>query len=271
MNPIPPRLAGKGGTGTGAASGIGEAIARRLVAEGAQVVAADINAAGVEALAAELGDAVRPLHVDVREEDEIEAMVALAVEAFGGLDAGFNVAGAAGGGPIDSQELESWRFTFAVCLDGVMLCMKHQARRMKAQGRGGTILNISSLNSVVPMFGASSYCTAKAGVAMLTQCGALELADHGIRVNCVSPGLTETAMSGQILGIPGVREAYMERIPAKRAAQPEDIAATALYLCTDDAQYVSGVNTIVDGAWATTGYPDLRPFLAQLMQPAGDA
>ena len=99
---------------------------------------------------------------------------------------------------------------------------------------------------------------------MLSKCGALEFAESGVRVNTISPGLTDTPLTAPIGGIPGVREAYMERIPAKRAATPSDIASGCLYLGSDDAGYVSGVNLFVDGAWATTGYPDLRPYLATL-------
>ena len=133
---------------------------------------------------------------------------------------------------------------------------------------GGAILNISSLNSEVPMFGGSAYCTAKAGVAMLTKCGALELAESHIRVNAVSPGLTDTPLTSMTKTVPGILDAYNERIPFKRAASPEEIAAAALYLSSDDATYISGVNLFVDGAWATTGYPDLRPHIAAAMAAA---
>jgi NAD(P)-dependent dehydrogenase (short-subunit alcohol dehydrogenase family) len=147
--------------------------------------------------------------------------------------------------------------------------MKHEGKLMANGGRGGAILNISSLNSEVPMFGGSSYCTAKAGVAMLTKCGALELAESNIRVNAVSPGLTDTPLTAMAKQVPGMLAAYNERIPLGRAASPAEIAAASLYLTSDDASYVSGVNLFVDGAWATTGYPDLRPYMMAAAAAAG--
>ena len=130
------------------------------------------------------------------------------------------------------------------------------------QGRGGAIVNISSLNQIVPFPGASSYATAKAGVGMLTQNAALELAAHRIRVNAVLPGLTDTPSTTFIRETPPIREAYMQRIPAKRAAQPEEIAAPALFLASELATYITGASLLVDGGWALTGYPDLGPLLS---------
>ena len=115
------------------------------------------------------------------------------------------------------------------------------------------------------MFFGSAYSAAKAGVVMLGQNGALELAEHGIRVTTVSPGLTATPLVDPMTSLPEVNAAFMERIPLKRAATPEDIAATALFLASDDAAYITGVNVFVDGGWEQTGYPDLRPMIEQIM------
>jgi NAD(P)-dependent dehydrogenase (short-subunit alcohol dehydrogenase family) len=257
------RYAGKVAVVTGGASGIGEAIVRRLLAEGASVVAGDINAERLEKLGTELGDKFHGVQADVRSESDVAALVA-ATGRFGSLDCGFNVAGLGRGAAIVDHSEEDWKFVLDVCLTGVFLAMKHEGKLMAEGGRGGAILNISSLNSEVPMFGGSAYCTAKAGVAMLTKCGALEMAESGIRVNAVSPGLTDTPLTSMTRQVPGILDAYNERIPFKRAASPAEIAAAALYLASDDASYVSGVNLFVDGAWATTGYPDLRPFLAAM-------
>jgi meso-butanediol dehydrogenase/(S,S)-butanediol dehydrogenase/diacetyl reductase len=259
------RYAGKVAVVTGGASGIGAQIVRRLVAEGASVVAGDVNTERLDELGRELGDGVVGVETDVTSEHALEAMVATAVERFGGLHVGFNVAGGGGGGMLLDQTEADWRRVLDLCVTGVFLSMKHEARQMVAQGGGGAIVNISSLNSEVPMHGGSAYCTAKAGVAMLSECGALEFGQHGIRVNTVSPGLTETPLTAQLLAVEGAREAYLDRIPLGRAGQPADMAASALFLASNDAAYVSGVNLFVDGAWATTTYPDLRPFLGQLM------
>ncbi len=243
---------------TGGASGIGEGIVRRLVGEGASVVAADINEQRLKALAAELGGRLATITADVTREADMAAMVTAAVDGFGSLDVGFNVAGAAQGGPLVELTEEAWDYTVDLCLKGVFLAMKHEARQLLRQGRGGAIVNISSLNSEVPMFGGSPYCAAKAGSAMLAKCGALEWGEAGVRVNAVSPGLTDTPLTAMVERVPAVKDAYLERIPLKRAATPADIAAAACFLGSEDAAYISGVNLFVDGAWATTTYPDLR-------------
>jgi NAD(P)-dependent dehydrogenase (short-subunit alcohol dehydrogenase family) len=248
---------------TGGASGIGEATVRRLLAEGASVVAGDLNAGRLEALGAELGPKLATAVCDVTDEADVEALVGLAVERFGRLDVGFNVAGAAKPGMIVDLSAEDWDFTVDICLKGVFLCMKHEARQLLAQGGGGAIVNVASLNSRVPMFGGVSYCAAKAGAAMLGECGALEWGESGIRVNTVSPGLTATPLTAGLLDIPGAQDAYLERIPMRAVGTPEHMASAALYLASSDAAYVSGTNLLVDGAWATSAYPDLRPFLAE--------
>jgi NAD(P)-dependent dehydrogenase (short-subunit alcohol dehydrogenase family) len=261
------RYAGKVAVVTGGASGIGEAIVRRLLAEGASVVAGDVNTERLELLGKELGDKFHGVRADVRSEEDVANMVAQ-TSRFGPLDCGFNVAGLGKGAPIIDHSLEDWQFVLDICLTGVFLSMKHEGKLMAEGGRGGAILNISSLNSEVPMFGGSAYCSSKAGVAMLTKCGALEMAESNIRVNAVSPGLTVTPLTAGMAALPGIVDAYNERIPMKRAATPAEIAAAALYLASDDASYVSGVNLFVDGAWATTGYPDLRPVFAAAMAAA---
>ena len=261
------RYAGKVAVVTGGASGIGEAIVRRLLAEGASVVAGDVNSERLELLGQELGGRFHGVAADVRSEHDVANLVAQA-SRFGPLDAGFNVAGLGKGGAIIDHSTDDWKFVLDVCLTGVFLAMKHEGKLLTEAGRGGSILNISSLNSEVPMFGGAAYCASKAGVAMLTKCGALELAEAGIRVNAVSPGLTDTPLTSMTRQVPGILDAYHERIPFKRAASPAEIAAAALYLASDDASYISGVNLFVDGAWATTGYPDLRPHIAAAMAAA---
>ena len=146
-------------------------------------------------------------------ESDVEKLVDAAQERFGGLDAGFNVAG--GSKPallVDLSETD-WDFTVDLCLKGVFLGLKHEARQMIAAGRGGAIVNIASLNSRVPMVFGAAYAAAKAGVVMLSQSGALELGEHQIRVNAISPGLTETPLVQAITGTPMVRDAFIDRIP----------------------------------------------------------
>jgi NAD(P)-dependent dehydrogenase (short-subunit alcohol dehydrogenase family) len=254
------RFDGMVGLVAGGASGIGLAIVRRLHAEGAKVVAGDVNADRVAEIGRELGAGFAWVRTDVTQEADTEALVALAVERFGGLDAAFNVAGASRPGYIVDLAEADWDFTVDLCLKGVFLGMKHQARRMMRQARGGSIVNIASLNAHVPMHGGSAYVAAKAGVEMLSRNGALEFAPYGIRVNAILPGLVQTPLTRRHFDNPDAHAAFMARIPLGRAAQPAEIAAPALFLSSADASYVSGSSLLVDGAWAVSGYPDMRPF-----------
>jgi NAD(P)-dependent dehydrogenase (short-subunit alcohol dehydrogenase family) len=199
---------------------------------------------------------------------EVAALVAAAVTSFGALHVGFNVAGASRPALIVDMTEEEWDFTVDLCLKGVFLALKHEVRQLIGQGTGGAIVNIASLNSRVPMVFGAAYSSATAGVVMLGQSDALELAEHGIRVTTVSPGLTATPLVAPMTSLPEVNAAFMDRIPLKRAATPEDIAATALFLASDEAAYVTGVNVFVDGGWERSGYPDLRPVIASIVANA---
>ncbi len=244
----------------GGASGIGLALVRRLHAEGAAVLAADLNEAGLNAISAELGDRCLRVSADVTKEADVEAMVGAAVARFGAVHCAFNVAGASRPGYIVDLSESDWDFTVDLCLKGVFLGMKHQARQMMRQGGGGTIVNVASLNAHVPMHAGSAYVAAKAGVEMLTRNGALEFAEAGIRVNAILPGLVQTPLTRRHFDNPAALEAFKARIPLGRPAQPEEMAGPALFLASDDASYVSGASLLVDGAWAVSGYPDMRPF-----------
>jgi len=260
------RFTGRVAVVTGGASGIGLATTRTLVAEGASVVVADLNRDALEVARGEFSEAVRVVEVDVRREAQVEAMVRRAADDFGGLDLAVNAAGVGSLGPITELAEEDWDFTVDVCLKGVFLAVKHEARQMLAKGHGGAIVNVASLNAHVPLYGGAAYACAKAGVEMLSRNAALELSDQRIRVNTVSPGLTDTPMTEPLRAVPGVYDAYFERIPMRRAGSPQEMAAAALFLLSDEASYISGTNLVVDGAWETTGYPDLRPFAEKLLE-----
>ncbi len=247
------RFAGKVAVVTGSASGIGLAITQRLLAEGGLVVGLDLKAPP------ELGPGFLGLEGDVTTEAAAETLVATAVQHFGGIHAAFNVAGGSRPGYIVDLAESDWDFTVDLCLKGVFLGMKHQARAMMRQ-HGGAIVNIASLNAHVPMHAGSAYVAAKAGVEMLSKNGALEFAEFGIRVNAILPGLVQTPLTRRHFDNPDALAAFEARIPMGRPAQPEEIAAPALYLASDDASYVNGASLLVDGAWAVSGYPDMRPF-----------
>jgi NAD(P)-dependent dehydrogenase (short-subunit alcohol dehydrogenase family) len=247
------RFAGKIAVVTGAASGIGLAIAKRLLAEGAKVVGSDLQPI------AGLGADFVGIEADITQEAAAEGLVATAIDRFGAMHAAFNVAGGSRPGYIVDLAEADWDFTVDLCLKGVFLGMKHQARQMMRQGCG-SIVNIASLNAHVPMHAGAAYVAAKAGVEMLSRNGALEFAEFGIRVNAILPGLVQTPLTRRHFDNPDALEAFERRIPMGRPAQPEEIAAPALYLASDDASYVNGAGLLVDGAWAVSGYPDMRPF-----------
>jgi NAD(P)-dependent dehydrogenase (short-subunit alcohol dehydrogenase family) len=251
------RFAGQVAVVTGAASGIGASVARRLVAEGAQVVGGDVSARGLERLGEELGSAFRGVPTDVTVEADLERLVRAAAQFGGGLDLAVNVAGAARSGAVAELAEADWDFTVDLVLKGVFLSTKHEARVMRGSG-GGAVVNVSSLNARVPMHGGSAYAAAKAGVEMFTRNAALELAQDGIRVNSVLPGLVETPGTAAVFARPRIHEAFLDRIPLGRAASAEDIAGPCLYLASADAGYVTGAALVVDGGWALTGYPDVR-------------
>jgi len=253
------RFAGKTAVVTGGASGIGLAILRRLHAEGASVVCADVNADRLHALEAELGsDRLLYMLTDVTKEPDVAKLMDSAVGRFGPPSCAFNAAGASRPAYLVDLTEEDWDYTVDLCLKGVFLCMKHQARQLLT--RGSAIVNIASLNAHVPMHAGAAYASAKAGVEMLTRNGALEWSEQGIRVNAVLPGLVQTPLTRRHFDNPEALAAFKARIPLGRPAQPEEIAGPALFLASEDASYISGASLLVDGAWAVSGYPDMRPF-----------
>ncbi len=250
------RFGGKVAVVTGAASGIGAAVATRLVGEGASVVGIDLAADALEVMEKELGEKFVGAPADVTSEDAVAAAVAVAVERFGALDMAFNVAGAQKGGQILDLDEADWDFTIDLVQKGVFLCTKHEARHMMTNGQGGAIVNVASLNGRVPVIGGSPYATGKAGVEMFGKNAAVELARHGIRVNTVMPGLVDTPLVAAVMGYEPLLDMFVERIPMGRPASPDEIAAPCLYLASDDASYITGTSLMVDGGWEISNYPD---------------
>ncbi|MGW0045267.1 SDR family NAD(P)-dependent oxidoreductase [Rhodococcus sp. NPDC003348] len=252
------RFSGRTAVVTGAASGIGEAIASRLLAEGATVAGIDLATDRLERMAEDFGTAFLPTPADVTVEVEVESALAAAASRFGRVDLAFNVAGASRVGAIVDLDEADWDFTVDLVQKGVFLCTKHEARHIRAGGRGGAIVNVASLNAHVPMPAGSPYSTGKAGVEMFSKTAAVELAPDGIRVNVVLPGLVDTPLVAPVMAYEPAREMFLERIPVARAATPEEIAGPCLYLASDDATYVTGASLVVDGGWELSNYPDLR-------------
>jgi NAD(P)-dependent dehydrogenase (short-subunit alcohol dehydrogenase family) len=234
---------------TGGGSGIGAATVRLLATRGVRVVVADVNEAAARAIAADVGDGAAAIAVDVADDASVEAMVAFAVERFGGLDWACNIAGIAPDPkPFVDHSHAEWQRTIDVNLSGVFFCMQQELRQMLAQGRGGAIVNMSSGAGIVPAPGQPQYTAAKHGILGLTKQAAQEYAAHGIRVNAVLPGQTETGpMRAYLEGMPDGGEKMMRRLPMKRLATPLEIAQAVVWLCSDDASYVNGDSLVVDG------------------------
>ena len=243
---------------TGAGSGIGRAIASRLVAEGARVAGVDINADALANVAELLGPNFVPLAADVTDEREVAETVKTTVSELGGMDLAFHVAGAARNNRIVDLQEDDWNFTIDLVQKAVFLCTKHVARVMREHAWPGSIVNVASVNSRMPMIGGSAYATGKAGVEMFTRNAALELAEDAIRVNAVLPGLVDTPLVSSVLRDESLVRAYLERIPLGFPATPELIAGPCLYLASEDAAYITGAALTVDGGWTTTGYPNFR-------------
>ena len=252
------RLDGKVAVITGAASGIGAATARRFVAEGAKVTVADIQDDVGTAFADELGSNAEFQHCNVVEEDQIRGVIADTVQRWGRLDAIFNNAGFVGvSGPIEETSVDDYDVTMNVLLRGPFLGIKHAAPIMKAQG-SGSIISTASVCGLQAGIGTHVYTIAKAGVVMLTETAALELAEHGVRVNCICPGYIATQLAaGRSLSDVDADEAEERRArardrmqmsqPMHRMGEPEDIASTALFLASDDSEWVTGTAHVVDG------------------------
>jgi len=236
---------------TGAATGIGQAIAITMAREGASVVVdyvgkpgtADdtvhqIESAGGKALAVE---------ADVSQPDQVANLVGQAVSTFGKLDIFVNNAGIEYKHPITEFPLDQWNKIIAVNLTGPFLCTQAAAKQMIAQGGAGRIINISSIHQDLPMPTNAPYCASKGGLRMLMRTVAVELAPHGITVNNIGPGAVYTPIDADIQANPEMEKALMAEIPLGRWGKPEEIANLAVFLASDDAGYITGSTYYIDG------------------------
>ncbi|PXY33400.1 hypothetical protein BAY59_09925 [Prauserella coralliicola] len=259
------RLRDKVAVVTGAASGIGEAIARSMVEEGASVLLADIADSKGKAVAGELGDSAEFVHCDVTSESDIRALVDRAVDQHGRLDCMVNNAGVVGAsGPIDALSVDDFELATSVLLRSVFLGTKHAARVMKPQG-SGVILATTSIAGVQGGWGPHLYAAAKSGVIGLTRNVAAELATWGIRAVAIAPGKIVTPMTaGRVAGdsndLAATTEAFKSRTPLRgHIGLPRDVAAAAVWLASDEAGFVSGTTIMVDGGLTTGSKENLAP------------
>jgi len=252
------RLNGKVAVITGATSGIGLRTAEVFVAEGAKTVVAGRRVREGEALAKRLGPDCIFLQTDVTVEEQMRALIALAVDRFGRIDCLFNNAGGpAQTGGIEGLEVARFDLAMATLVRSVMLGMKHAAPHMKKQGFGSIINNGSIAGRLAGYSTSVVYSTAKAAVIHLTKCVAMELGESGIRVNSISPGLIATGIFAKALGLsvdaaentPSLtREIYKTAQPIPRAGLPDDIAHAAVFLASDESGFINGHDLVVDGA-----------------------
>jgi NAD(P)-dependent dehydrogenase (short-subunit alcohol dehydrogenase family) len=236
-------LGGRVAIVTGGASGIGRATVELFVEEGAKVVVADVDAERGEALADALGPAVAFKRTDVAEADDVQALVDFSVERFGGLDVMFNNAGISGTMTrrFLDDELKDFRRVMDVNVYGVMIGSQRAARHMAAHG-GGSIINTSSIAALKPGGGVMTYRASKAAVIQFSQSIAIDLGQHGIRVNCIAPGHIPTGMTSYDM-TPIIRLTQ----PLQRHGQPRDVAHAALYLASERSAQVTGMVLPVDG------------------------
>jgi len=243
------RLDGKTAIVTGGGSGFGAGIARKFIAEGAQVVIADINSAAAETLSDELGAAAFAAHVDVADLGSVNALARQAEKDIGAVDIIINNAGVTHlPAPLDEVREEDFDRVFAVNCKSVYLTARTFVPAMKARG-AGAILNIASTAGVSPRPNLNWYNSSKGWMNTATRTMAVELAPFGIRVNAINPVAGETPLLASFMGedTPEMRAKFLSTIPLGRFSTPEDIANSACYLCSDEASMVTGVCMEVDG------------------------
>src|SRR6266566_1956615 len=221
---------------TGAGSGIGEVTARLFASEGAAV----INAEGGYAAWTE---------VDVTSGASAEQMVQATLNSFGRVDILFNNAGIEGFGSVIEADEASWDRIFAVHVRGTFLCSKYAIRAMIDGGRGGVVINVSSVAGLVGLQHMSAYSAAKGAIISLTRAMAADFAQHGIRVNCIAPGTSMTPLGQRLIenDTPEKLAQRLSRYPLGRFGQPEEIARSVLFLASDDSSYATGMCLVIDG------------------------
>ncbi|MCB9622705.1 MAG: SDR family oxidoreductase [Sandaracinus sp.] len=247
------RLEGKVAIVTGASRGIGEGIAEAMVSEGAKVVLAARKPDALHAVAEKLGDAALAVPCHTGKEEDVEAMLAAAIERFGQVDVLVNNAATNPYfGPMMNVEWSAWDKTFEVNLKGYFACARAVAKHLLERKAPGSLINVTSVlgQMAAPLQGV--YGMTKAGVISMTQTLAAELGPRGIRVNAIAPGLVETRFAAALTSSPEISKMVLDRTALKRLGKPDDIAGVAVFLASDESRYVTGQTLAVDGGWTVT-------------------
>ena len=244
------RLRGKRAIVTGAGSGIGRAIALRLAREGASVVVADVDEVAAGAVAREIGAEALVSQTDVTSAEEVEALVGTAVDAWDGLDVMVNNAGIGVAGHVTDTSEEDYEKVMDVCLKGTFFGMRYAIPAIRDSG-GGSVVNLSSVAALVGIADRAVYSAAKGAILAITRAAAIDHVEEGVRVNCIAPGTVDTPWIGRITAgyddPEEARENMQARQPHGRFVTPEEIAAMAAYLASDESASVIGACMIVDG------------------------
>jgi NAD(P)-dependent dehydrogenase (short-subunit alcohol dehydrogenase family) len=257
-----PNMEGKVAMVTGGATGIGFACAQALVEAGAQVMICARREEVLKEACASLGEQSEAVVCDVGDEASVEAAVQATVERFGGLDLAVNSAGTGAASPLLKMPTEQWDNCMTTNLTGVFYSVRAQANAMVEAGRGGSMVNISSIAGLLPHPWMSPYCVSKAGVDMLTRCAAEELGEHQIRVNAVQPGVVKTPMASMLADNEVSRDEYLRRMPISRIGRPEDVGHLVAFLLSDEASWITGQVIGVNGGHDLRGGPDLKPLFS---------
>jgi NAD(P)-dependent dehydrogenase (short-subunit alcohol dehydrogenase family) len=243
-------LRGKRAIVTGAGSGIGRAIALRLAREGAGVLVADVDEVAAGAVAREIGDEAFVRRTDVTSADDVEALVGTAVDEWDGLDVMVNNAGIGVAGHVTDTSEEDYERVMDVCLKGTFFGMRYAIPAIRDSG-GGSVVNLSSVAALVGISDRAVYSAAKGAILAITRAAAIDHVDEGVRVNCIAPGTVDTPWIGRITAgyddPEEARENMQARQPHGRFVTPEEIAAMAAYLASDESASVIGACMIVDG------------------------
>jgi NAD(P)-dependent dehydrogenase (short-subunit alcohol dehydrogenase family) len=248
-------LDGKVAIVTGGSSGIGKAIVKTYLDHGAKVMIVDVDEEGLQETEKELAkfkEKVLLVKGDVTKVEDVRKTVDETVKKWTKIDVLVNNAGVGTISSLIEMTEEEWDYVLDINLKGMFLFTREVAKVMIEQ-KGGCVINLSSINEEVPLAGEIHYCVSKGGVKMLTRAVALELAPYNIRVNAIAPGMTETALTEEILVIPELKGAVLHQIPLGRIGRPKDIAKVAVFLASDYASWVTGSTICVDGGMHLIG------------------